>query len=313
MMTTMENFKKEVLEELEKMAGNGTQILEQEVLKTNGVRKHGISLMQNGESICPVYYWEDLLEPEMKGREAGEVAEMLYSILHPADSAFNQRDRGLFLNWELAKEHLRFRVINYEKNAELLKELPHRKYLDLAAVVHLEIRNGKETGTSLVRYDLMELWQVSETELMKQAWENMEKLPCRHDGLAEMMRSLLRMELEEEGCDPDLMAAMEQELGLEQSGGPEMYVVQVGNCLTGSNSFGAAAILNPDNFKFLEKDCWILPSSLHELIVLPYEDGMDGGLKEMVRSVNCSDVQESDRLSDHIYRYHYDSNTLELI
>ena len=313
MMTAMENFKKEVLGELEKIAGNGTQIIEQEVLKTNGVRKHGISLMQNGESICPVYYWEDLLEPEMEGREAGEVAEMLYSILHPADPAFHQRDRGLFLNWELAKEHLRFRVINCEKNAELLEGLPHRKYLDLAAVVHLEIRNGEETGTSLVRYDLMELWQVSETELMKQAWENMEKLPCRHDGLAEMMRSLLRMELEEGGCDPDLMTAMEQELGLEQSGGPEMYVVQAGDSLTGSNPFGAAAILNPDNFKFLKKDCWILPSSLHELIVLPYEDGMDEGLKEMVRSVNCSDVQESDRLSDHIYRYHYDSNTLELI
>ncbi|MGN1193469.1 MAG: DUF5688 family protein [Dorea sp.] len=313
MAMTMETFKGEVLSELEKMVGNGTQIIEQEVLKTNGIRKHGISLMQNGESICPVFYWEDLPEQEMEEQDVRGVAEILYSVLHPADLAFHQWHRDMFLNWELAKEHLRFRVINYEKNAELLKGLPHRKCLDLAAVVYLEIQNGEETGTSLVRYDLMELWQVSETELMKQTWENMGKLPCRHDGLADMMRSLLQMELDEEGCDPDIMASMEKELGLDRTGEPEMYVVQVGNSLTGSNPFGAAAILNPDNFKFLEKDCWILPSSLHELIVLPYEDGMDGNLKEMVRSVNCSDVQESDRLSDHIYRYHYDSNTLELI
>ena len=177
MEMTMETFKGEVLSELEKMAGKEVQIIEQEVLKNNGIRKHGISLIQNGESICPVFYWEDLPEQEMERRDARGVAETLYSILHPADAAFDQQHRDLLLNWEQAKGHLRFRVINYEKNAELLKEVPHRKYLDLAAVVYLEIRNGEETGTSLVRYDLMELWQVSETDLLKQAWENMGKIP----------------------------------------------------------------------------------------------------------------------------------------
>ncbi len=47
----------------------------------------------------------------------------------------------------------------------------------------------------------------------------------------------------------------------------------------------------------------ILPSSCHEVIILP-DNGVDTiTLRNMVMDVNESQVSIDDRLSDHVYRY----------
>ena len=49
---------------------------------------------------------------------------------------------------------------------------------------------------------------------------------------------------------------------------------------------------------------YVLPSSVHELLVVPSNIGMDvGQLKEMVTSINASEVALEERLSDNVYRY----------
>ena len=47
-----------------------------------------------------------------------------------------------------------------------------------------------------------------------------------------------------------------------------------------------------------------MPSSVHELLVVPVNMGMDvGQLKEMVTSINASEVALEEQLSDNVYRY----------
>lgn len=58
----------------------------------------------------------------------------------------------------------------------------------------------------------------------------------------------------------------------------------------------------------------ILPSSLHELIVLP-ENQYTGDCEacaEMVKNVNTSVVLPEDYLSDHVYTYNRDTQELEI-
>ena len=49
---------------------------------------------------------------------------------------------------------------------------------------------------------------------------------------------------------------------------------------------------------------YLLPSSVHELIVVPVSEGIDRSeLTEMVRTINATEVAPEDRLSDQVYLY----------
>lgn len=70
--------------------------------------------------------------------------------------------------------------------------------------------------------------------------------------------------------------------------------------------FGAAGILDREFLKdkLGEKDYYILPSSVHEIIFIPAVEEMSWeALNCIVREVNESEVPEEDRLSDHCYFY----------
>ena len=83
---------------------------------------------------------------------------------------------------------------------------------------------------------------------------------------------------------------------------PEMYVIT-----NESAAYGAAAILNDEVLRdFGERiDCRqmiAIPSSIHEFILLRASDGCDEeGLREMIRSINLSEVLPEERLGDFPY------------
>lgn len=71
---------------------------------------------------------------------------------------------------------------------------------------------------------------------------------------------------------------------------------------------GAAAILYDGILKRLSdkfgSDLYILPSSIHECIIISAEEeDAREGLERLVCRVNHSQVAKEERLSDHVYRY----------
>ena len=82
-------------------------------------------------------------------------------------------------------------------------------------------------------------------------------------------------------------------------------------------SYGAAAMFDKDALKNLanklESNLYILPSSVHEIICIPEEEGMDPlYIREMVKEVNMTSVSEEEYLSDNIYYYDRETNKLSL-
>jgi hypothetical protein len=54
----------------------------------------------------------------------------------------------------------------------------------------------------------------------------------------------------------------------------------------------------------LGQDYFILPSSVHEVLIVPKNDQMDlKTLESMVQDVNATQVAPEERLSDHVYAY----------
>ena len=81
---------------------------------------------------------------------------------------------------------------------------------------------------------------------------------------------------------------------------------------------GAAALFYPGTFekigKLLGDLFYVLPSSVHEVIVLRKEDTVrDEFLREMVRSINQSHVAEGERLSSEVYQGSVSSGELRIV
>ena len=79
---------------------------------------------------------------------------------------------------------------------------------------------------------------------------------------------------------------------------------------------GAACMFYPDILKnFAEEknsDLYILPSSIHEVILLPAVGDLEKeGLLEMVTEINKTQVQECDVLADSVYYYNRKLQQLE--
>lgn len=51
-------------------------------------------------------------------------------------------------------------------------------------------------------------------------------------------------------------------------------------------------------------DFFVLPSSIHELLIVPKQEGMElSELEAMVQEVNATQVSREEKLSDHVYEY----------
>lgn len=57
---------------------------------------------------------------------------------------------------------------------------------------------------------------------------------------------------------------------------------------------------------------YILPSSIHETILVTATDCSISELEKMVMEVNETEVAAEEILSDHVYCYNYDSHCLEI-
>ena len=121
--------------------------------------------------------------------------------------------------------------------------------------------------------------------------------------MKEIMREMLSAPWEDMGIDLD---------DLIPDDGPQMYV------LTNSRKFyGASMILSSKSLKKAEDtletgEYYIIPSSVHEVILVPDTGKMDPWeLKQMVKDVNANQVAPNERLFDGVL--HYSHGTIERI
>ncbi len=82
--------------------------------------------------------------------------------------------------------------------------------------------------------------------------------------------------------------------------------------------YGAVAMLDRKVMKkaaeILGRDFIILPSSIHEVIVIPALNGDEdaGQMALMVKEVNATEVTADEILSEHVYRYDYQTGEIEI-
>lgn len=256
------------------------------VQKVNGVILHGITVMKEGVSIVPTLYLESYYDELIRGMPLNDVVHR-FILEYDKAAIHDDFDISFFEYYEKVKPHLGYKLINYEMNRSLLKEVPHKRYLDLAIVCYCNIvddRIGK--GTILIRNEHLDIWKIEKDTLISDSLRNMPVMfPAEIINMADLLKELYD--------DPAQLIC----------GKLPMYVLT-----TRARMYGAAAILYSGQLEAIarevEDDFYLLPSSIHEIIILPKKYGTDEEyLSQMVDEINHEQVDIEEILSNHAYLY----------
>lgn len=258
----------------------------QTVMKNNGSRKDALIIRKDGDDVSPTLYMNAFFEEYLKGMSIEEVVEGIMDAYENSRlvRGFNVSE---LMDYEAIKDRIIYRLINASMNEELLKDVPYIPYLDLAITFHLSVSVDDDiSGTVLIHNGHIETWGVGVKELMKQATLNTQKLyPAEVKTIYEVL------------CEE--VAGLTYEIAKDCP----MYVLT-----NKKRSHGASVILYPnvlsDISRTIEDDCYLLPSSIHEIIMVPAKSVSDpDSLEGIIHQVNDTQVVHEELLSDHAYIY----------
>ena len=201
-------------------------------------------------------------------------------------------------------------LISRAANREFLQDKPFLQMEDLAVTYRVS-----EIGRSGIRFtpvtrDMFRSYGVSLEELHLNAVTAMKALMPA--GLR-LLEELVGDSMGDRMLEMKSVGSFLEEWRENGAGSCGKPIVLSNRILCG----GAAAILDPETADALAEaagtDYLIIPSSVHELIVIPRVLGEElGRMRSMVRRVNRTMVDESDVLSDHIYTYDYSERRLKI-
>lgn len=288
------------------------------VTKNNSIELDGLIILKNGEKITPNIYLNNYYENYMNGEGFEDIVEELIKIYE--ETMENGEREALCIEYELdtMKPYIVFRIVNYQKNSKLLKEIPHIHYLDLAITFHCLVKDTKEgLGTIRITNEHIEQWNITLEELTEIARINTPNLlPVSIRSMNEVIIDILNKDLRFQDIEnmTDGKNQIEDILNhMNQEAPHDMYVL---TNIKGIN--GASCLLYPEVIKELayriRTDFYILPSSIHEIILVKDNGQIDiNVLHEMVLDVNYTHVAEDEVLSDHVYFYSRERNAITLL
>lgn len=293
---TYETFKQSILSLLAERVAPDIRVEVRPVCKNNNLLYDGLSILAPSANISPTIYLNQCYEMAKEGSSLDEVADYILSFFEEFGQE-QHMDVTFLEEFSRVKEHVIYKLVNLSQNEALLADIPFLPYLDLAIVFCLllpeEMRpkgaDASYNATILIHNEQLSRWNIGPKELLSAARHNTSRLlPPR----------LMPMQ--------DLVEKMQASNLLDES----MEGVICPMCvLSNTRQFlGAAVILYQGLLQkcadLLECDLVVLPSSIHEVLLLPYDspDQLEQ-FSKVVDEVNETCVEAEEVLSDHAYYY----------
>lgn len=284
-MMNFEEFKAWVKENITSKDWKETSQVEISVVKkNNGVSKAGLSIREDEHDVSPLLYLDDYYIHYQNG-------ELLENIIRNIRADYDKKVQMAAVKipnlqeFENIRGRVIYRLVNYEKNKEILEDCPHIRLYDLAVTFRWVARiDDIGVSTSLITNKQVKEWGVSVNDLVLAARQNTPRLfPAQIIDMEEMLAGMVSFILYPSDI-PMYILTNKQELN------------------------GASALLYGDVLKdFTNKkgaDMYILPSSIHEVIMVPADRINDPTkLLSIVHDANTTVVSIGDVLSDSVYYY----------
>ena len=282
--------------ELEKRLGEDAHVKLQKVRKNNNVMYNGFIIQRKDSNISPTIYMDTFYEMYERGERIERIVERILQV-YQNGTAKKPIDMSFFMNFAEVKDRIVYRIINVKRNKELLEEVPHILYLDLAICFYYAFYNEElGEGMIMIQNSHMDMWRTTHQELMKLATENTPKLfPPVFITLDTIIQN---------------MHETKEEEWLAASG---FYILT-----NRQKCQGAASVLYPEILEHiaekLDGNFYVIPSSIHEVILFKDQGREDWRyLQEMIAEANSTQLLEEDILSDYPYYYNQKDKKLSQI
>jgi hypothetical protein len=267
----------------------------QQIARNNGNFYDGLVIVRGGINIAPTIYLMPYYHRYLEGVSLEDIyADILDTYQNNLpDQNF---DTTIFTSFEKARNRIVMRVINYERNLELLAQIPHFRYLDLAIVFYCLLASDETQQASILIYNQhLSFWGIDADTLYECAIVNTPNLlPHEMTNMSSILKEILGEDTMDETADIP------------------MYVL--------TNRYhinGACVILYDRLLKQLadsfDRDLVVLPSSIHEVLLVPVEVSVDlAQYDSMVQEVNETQLADDEVLSNHAYFFSRANGLLSL-
>lgn len=263
--------------------GDAVEVVRRDVVKNNGLVLDGVIVRTPDDIVSPTIYLNDAANRVFDWEES--VNSACDQLLNSIEQAQNEKlDVDLHsINHENANCNIRATVINADKNKELLKQCPHELIEDLAIVCRCYV---SDNASFIVKNEHLYLLQLSSSEALEIAKKNsINKDEYQIKNIAEVINEVM-------GMDDDIMQDDMQ---------PPIYVITNQSRCQGAAGIFINEELRQEVMDVIGEDYYVIPSSIHEVLVVGTSTIEKEDLKAMIMDVNENHVSQDEYLSDEPY------------
>ena len=270
------------------------------VNKSNGYTYEALVVSRaDDDGIIPMLNLTEAYEQYQNGEQLERILTRLADVRVNAPKP--SIDREAILYFDKVADRILPRVVNADYMADYLEQKPHIKVEDIAIIFNVIIEESVSgIASAVVTEDLLDVWGVTIEEVQERAIENLASVKPVFTNIF------------------DILTGRNEERSIEAlTPEDDMFPMYV---LTNKNkTFGASLIFNESLMERITDklgDVIIIPSSVNEVIIIPKAEAIERGLEdlsEMVQSINESDVEPEERLSNSIYGYDRKSKEIYII
>lgn len=290
-MLNFEEFRNEVIRLLSDCLAE-CEITPADVKKNNATFR-GIAFKNPVSNLSPTIYLDKAFERYESGEEIESIVENIKGMYDRALPETNF-DVSFFEDWDKVKNLVEPRLVKKEGNEEFLSDKPSTDFLDLAIIYAVKCDlPGAGAGSITVTYRHFEMWGITMEELHNAAFAN-----AKAEAILEPLEMVLARMMG--GFVPTTNLLQEESYDISSQSLP-MMILRNERFIN-----GASLIADNDTLAkargVMGDDLIIIPSSVHEVILLPKRFGENlDELTSMIGAVNGEELPPEDVLSDHPY------------
>lgn len=294
MLCSKKEFAEMIIKELKNNMDSEISATVTTVTKTNNVKKEGIIIRENDFNLSPVIYIDDMYEEFCSGKSVSNIMEKIKSIYEESKSSQSEIITEILLMKTDIFERLRIKLVNIEKNRELIEK---------GDVPYYEIPN-----TNLCVFFYLNMSNTdAENETIAMALVTNKLL--RHYGLdytpEELFKNILEQEeTKEDYCLIDMLDILRDIIPQVDNSEMNLYVLTNKQKIHGAYTILMESARKEIAKSFDVKYAIALPSSTHEWILIPSNEINEldvSTYKSMVNEVNNTKVAPEEVLDNGVY------------
>ncbi len=271
------------------------EVKDTEVIKSNDVRLHGIVIIRKGCSAGVNVYIDDLFMRYEHGEELTQLLdEAKTRCMDALQTAIPPIPRESSFRLDRIRDRLTVRLLDVRSNRSYMMDRP---YIDAGNGLVMVVQvNAEET--------IMSEWIITVNNTL------LESIGCsREELLTAALSNTIRLEPPVMLRLRDFVFSDEQQNLFEEYDESVKTDSESAYMLTNKSRFKGAAVLFYPGVMAKTADIlgcgyYILPSSMHELIIIPDSMGMSiRAMTEMLHHGNEAYVDEEEFLSDRVFHY----------